>query len=57
MDSLQYLAENDISVSDGYHDRAINLLNEELKDSHSVDEIPGLRFHYPGGYPNLTSHY
>ena len=57
MDSLNYLAENDVSLSREYHAEAINLLNDELFDSHSVDEIPALRFHYPGGTPRLTSHY
>ncbi len=58
MDSLQYLAENDHTVAAQYHDLAINLLNEELRDSHSVDEVPTLRFHYPGQTtPHLTSHY
>lgn len=55
MDSLQYLAENDVSLSRQYQDSAIDLLNEELKDSHSADEIPGLRFH--GLLPRLRSHY
>jgi hypothetical protein len=57
MDSIHFKAENDYSLSEQYHNDALNLLNEELKDSHSVDEIPGLRFHYPGGPPRLTSHY
>jgi hypothetical protein len=57
MDSLHYKSENDHAVADAYHNDALNLLNEELRDSHSVDEIPGLRFHYPGGPPNLTSRY
>jgi hypothetical protein len=56
LDSLQYLAENDISVSDNYHARALAILNSELKDSHSSDEIPMIRFFYPGGAPRLTSH-
>jgi hypothetical protein len=58
MDSLQYLAENDFTVSDAYHAAAINTLNEELRDSHSVDEVPTLKFHYPGRTtPRLQSHY
>ncbi len=56
MDSLQYLAENDHTVSDGYHAKALEILNAELKDSHSSDEIPIIRFHYPGGAPKLTTH-
>jgi hypothetical protein len=55
MDSLQYMAENDVSLSGQYQAAAINLLNEELRDSHSVDEVPGLRFH--GRLPHLNSHY
>lgn len=57
MDSLQYLAENDHTVAEQYHQLAIKTLNDELKDSHSVDETPTLRMHYPGGPPRLTSHY
>ncbi len=57
MDSLQYLAENDVSLSNQYHDEAIRVLNEELKDSHAVDEVPTLRFRHPGGAPRLVSHY
>ncbi len=57
MDSLQYMAENDVSLANQYHDEAIRVLNEELKDSHSPDEIPLLRFHYVGGTPRLVSHY
>ena len=57
MDSLQFLAEHDVVAADQYHGRAIDLLNEELKDSHSVDEYPVVRFHYVGGHPNLNSHY
>ncbi len=55
MDSLQYLSENDVSLSQQYQGEAINLLNEELKDTHSTDEVPGLRFH--GRFPRLNSHY
>jgi hypothetical protein len=55
MDSLQYLAENDVTLSNQYQNAAIDLLNEELKDGHSVDEVPGLRFH--GLLPRLRSHY
>jgi hypothetical protein len=57
MDSLQYMAENDISVANQYHDEAIRVLNEELKDVHAVDEVPTLRFRYPGGCNRLVSHY
>ncbi len=48
MDSLQYMAENDHTVADGYHNRAVALLNNELQDGHSVDEVPTIKLHYPG---------
>jgi hypothetical protein len=57
MDSLQYMAENDVSLANQYHDEAIRVLNEELKDTHAVDEVPTLRFRHPGGAPRLVSHY
>lgn len=57
MDSLQYLAENDHTVAEQYHQLALKTLNDELKDSHSVDETPALRMHFPGGPPKLVSHY
>ncbi len=57
MDSLQYMAENDVSLANEYHNEAIRVLNEELKDTHAVDEVPTLRFRHPGGTPRLVSHY
>jgi hypothetical protein len=57
MDSLQYMSENDVSLANQYHDEAIRVLNEELKDTHAVDEVPTLRFRHPGGAPRLVSHY
>lgn len=57
MDSLQYMSENDVSLANQYHDEAIRVLNEELKDTHAVDEVPTLRFRHPGGAPRLVSHF
>jgi hypothetical protein len=58
MDSLQYMVENDHTVADGYHSRAVALLNNELQDGHSNDEVPTIKFHYPGGtVPRLQSFY
>jgi len=57
MDSLQYMSENDVTLANQYHDEAIRVLNEELKDTHAVDEVPTLRFRHPGGAPRLVSHY
>jgi len=58
MDSLQYMGENDHTVADGYHNRAVQLLNQELQDGHSVDEVPTIKIHYPGGTtPRLQSFY
>lgn len=57
MDSLHYMSENDVSLANQYHDEAIRVLNEELRDTHAVDEVPTLRFRHPGGAPRLVSHF
>ncbi len=58
MDSIQYMVENDHTVADGYHTRAVALLNNELLDGHSNDEVPTIKIHYPGGtVPRLQSFY
>jgi len=58
MDSLQYRAENDITLADRYENDAVNMLNLELGDVNSNNSIPVVRFVYPGGTtPRFTSHY
>jgi hypothetical protein len=58
MDALQFEAENDMTLAAQYWAAGLKVLNDELKDSYAVDELPVIRFVYPGGTrPNLTSHY
>lgn len=54
----QFLAENDVSLSDQYYADGYKILNNELKDGRAVDELPVIRMLYPGGTtPNFTSRY
>ncbi len=58
LDSLQYRAENDITLADRYENDAVNLCNMELGEVNSNNSYPVIRFIYPGRTaPRLTSHY
>jgi hypothetical protein len=58
MDSLQYRAENDITLADRYEADAVSILNMELGDVNSNNSYPVIKFVYPGGTtPKFTSHY
>jgi hypothetical protein len=57
LDGVQYLSENDVTLAKQYFDDMINILNNELADTKSVDEVPAIRFHYPGRTePRWNSH-
>lgn len=53
MDALQFEAENDHATADRYLLKCVDLLNRDLADSNSDNDIPTIRFQYVGGAPNL----
>lgn len=58
LDALQYEAENDVTLADQYWMKAVDALNDELKDTNSANDFPVIRFVYPGHtYPKWTSQY
>lgn len=58
MDAYQYKEENDMGLYTQYMDKAVDALNDELKDTNMDNSSPVIRFIYPGRtYPSWTSHY
>jgi hypothetical protein len=57
LDAYELEANGDKTGANGFWNDGIALLNAELGDMHAADEIPSIRFHYPGRTgPRLTSH-
>lgn len=57
LDAYQAEAEGDKTLADQNWNSGIALLNAELGDANAEDQIPSIRFHYPGRTtPRLTSH-
>ncbi len=57
LDAYQAESEGDKTLANQNWDSAVTLLNTELGDANAEDQIPAIRFHYPGRTtPQLTSH-
>jgi hypothetical protein len=57
LDAYQAESENDKTLANQLWADGIAVLNLELGDMHAADEVPAIRFHYPGHTrPQLTSH-
>lgn len=58
LDALQHEDEDDHTLADQIWNKAVDILNKELKDTNAENTMPGVRFFYPGhSTPNLRSHY
>jgi hypothetical protein len=58
MDALQYESEGDKTRADENWLSAVDILNQELKDTDGENSFPAVRFLYPAGTtPNLRSFY
>lgn len=57
MNALQFESENDHTTADKYMGKCIDLLNRELTDSNSDNDIPTIRFRHIGGTPNFHHGY
>lgn len=57
LDALQFEAENDHATADKYLNKAVYVLNQELADSNSDNDIPTIRFRWVGGAPKLHQGY
>lgn len=57
MDALQFEAENDHTTADKYLIKAVDLLNRELSDTNSDNDIPTIQFRHIGGAPNFNFGY
>lgn len=57
LDALQFEAENDHTTADKYLIKAVDLLNRELAETNSDNDIPTIRFRHIGGAPNFYHGY
>jgi hypothetical protein len=56
LQAYQYDIEGDATNGSQYWQKMIDALNDELKDMKSPDEVPSVRFHYPGNTkPRMSS--
>jgi len=57
LDAYQAESEGDKTLANQFWNDGVAMLNSELGDANAEDQIPAIRFHYPGRTtPRLTSH-
>lgn len=57
LDALQFEAENEHTTADKYLGKGIDLLNRELADTNSDNDIPTIVFRHVGGAPHFHHGY
>lgn len=58
LDAYQAESEGDKTLANQFWADGVALLNSELGDANAADQIPAIRFHWPGNTtPKLTSHF